>query len=104
MNASVAIQVLPKVNSDEEVIRIVDEVIAYIKSTGLNYFVGPCETSIEGDYDELMDIVKECQKIAVRAGAKSVSAYVKINYRPEGDVLTIEKKVSKDVGAGSTAE
>ena len=95
MNASVAIQVLPKVNSDEEVIRIVDEVIAYIKSTGLNYFVGPCETSIEGDYDELMDIVKECQKIAVRAGAKSVSAYVKINYRPEGDVLTIEEKVSK---------
>ena len=95
MNASVAIQVLPKVNSDEEVIRIVDEVIAYIKSTGLNYFVGPCETSIEGDYDELMDIVKECQKIAVRAGAKSVSAYVKINYRPEGDVLTIEKKVTQ---------
>ena len=95
MNASVAIQVLPKVNSDEEVIRIVDEVIAYIKSTGLNYFVGSCETSIEGDYDELMDIVKECQKIAVRAGAKSVSAYVKINYRPEGDVLTIEKKVTK---------
>ena len=95
MNASVAIQVLPKVNSDEEVIRIVDEVIAYNKSPGLNYFVGPCETSIEGDYDELMDIVKECQKIAVRAGAKSVSAYVKINYRPEGDVLTIEKKVTK---------
>ena len=95
MNASVAIKVLPNVNSDEEVIRIVDEVIAYIKSTGLNYFVGPCETSIEGDYDELMDIVKECQKIAVKAGAKSVSAYVKINYRPEGEVLTIEKKVTK---------
>ena len=95
MNASVAIQVLPKVESDEEVIRIVDAVIAYIKSTGLNYFVGPCETSIEGDYDELMEIVKECQKVAVKAGAKSVSAYVKINYCPEGDVLTIEKKVTK---------
>ena len=95
MNASVAIQVLPKVNSDDEVIRVVDEVIAYIKSTGLNYYVGPCETSIEGDYDQLMDIVKECQKIAVEAGAKSVSAYVKINYRPEGDILTIEKKVTK---------
>ena len=95
MNASVAIQVLPKASSDEEVIRIVDEVIAYIKSTGLNYFVGPCETSIEGDYDELMEIVKECQKVAVKAGAKSVSSYVKINYCPEGDVLTIEKKVTK---------
>ena len=95
MNASVAIQVLPKVNSDEKVIRIVDEVIDYIKSTGLHYFVGPCETSIEGDYDELMEIIKECQKIAVRAGAPAVSAYVKINYKPEGDILSIEKKVTK---------
>ena len=95
MNASVAIQVLPKVNNDEETIRIVDAVIDYIKSTGLSYFVGPCETSIEGDYDELMEIIKQCQKVAVKAGAKSVSAYVKINYRPEGEVLTIEKKVTK---------
>ena len=95
MNASVAIQVLPKVSTDEEVIRIVDEVINYIKSTGLSFFVGPCETSIEGDYDELIDIIKECQKIAIKAGAESVSAYVKINYRPEGEVLSIEKKVRK---------
>jgi uncharacterized protein YqgV (UPF0045/DUF77 family) len=42
-----------------------------------------------------MEIVKECQKVVIRAGAKSVSAYVKINYRPEGDVLSIEKKVTK---------
>ena len=95
MNASVAIQVLPKAGDDEELIRIVDEVIAYIQSTGLNYYVGPCETSIEGDYDELMEIIKECQHVAVRAGAKEVSAYVKISYRPEGEVLTIEKKVTK---------
>lgn len=95
MNASVAIQVLPKVDTDEEVIRIVDEVIDYIRSTGMTYYVGPCETSVEGDYDQLMDMIKECQKVAVRAGAESVSAYVKINYRPEGEVLTIEKKVTK---------
>ena len=63
MNASVAIQTLPAAKNDEELIRIVDEVIAYIKSTGLNYYVGPFETAIEGDYDELMDIVKECQHI-----------------------------------------
>ena len=51
MNASVAIQVLPNVQDEDEVIRIVDEVIDYIESTGLHYYVGPCETSIEGDYD-----------------------------------------------------
>ena len=88
MNASVAIQSLPKAANDEELIRIVDQVIDYIKSTGLNYYVGPFETTIEGDYDQLMHI-------AVRAGAPSVAAYIKVSYHPEGDVLTIEKKVTK---------
>lgn len=95
MNANVAIQVLPQADCDEELIRIVDEVIDYIKSRGLNYYVGPCETSIEGDYDVLMEVIRECQHVAVRAGAKEVSAYVKIHYRPEGEVLTIEKKIAK---------
>jgi len=95
MNASVAIQSLPEAKNDEDLIRIVDEVIDYIKSTGLNYYVGPFETTIEGDYDELMDIIKECQHIAIRAGAPSVAAYIKVTYKPEGDVLTIEKKVTK---------
>lgn len=96
MKSSICIQVLPKADTKEEVIRIVDAVIAYIESTGLNYFVGPFETSIEGDdYDELMNIAKECQKVAVKAGAKSVSAYIKLNYRPNGEVLSIAKKVTK---------
>ncbi len=96
MQASVAIQVLPGVADTDELVRIVDEVIDYIKSTGLNYYVGPFETTIEGEsYDQLMDIVKECQHVAIRAGAPSVSAYVKIAYKPEGGVLTIDQKVTK---------
>lgn len=95
MEASVAIQTLPEASNDEELIRIVDEVIAYIAGTGYNYYVGPFETTIEGPYDELMDIVKECQHIAIRAGAPSVAAYIKVSYRPEGEVLSIERKVSK---------
>ncbi len=96
MKASVAIQVLPAVDSEEELIRIVDEVIAYIKSTGLNCYVGPFETAIEGEsYDQLMEIVANCQKVAIQAGCKSVSANVKIVYNPEGEVLTIDKKVTK---------
>ncbi len=96
MKASVAIQVLPKTDSEEELVRIVDEVIAYIKSTGLNCSVGPFETTIEGEsYDELMEIVANCQKVAVKAGCDSVSAYVKIVYNPEGEVLTIDQKITK---------
>ena len=73
MNASVAIQVLPNVQDEDEVIRIVDEVIDYIKSTGLHYYVGPCETSIEGDYDQLMEIVKNCQIVAAKAGCQAMN-------------------------------
>ena len=95
MEASIAIQVLPKAETQTEMIRIVDEVIAYIASTGLNYQVGAFETSIEGGYDELMMIIKNCQLVAIKAGASSVSAYVKIVYKPEGDVLGIEEKTKK---------
>ena len=96
MSASIAIQVLPKVETDGEVVRIVDDVISYIQSTGLNYQVGAFETTIEGEnYEELMDIAKECLKVAVRSGAPKVSAYIKAVYRLEGDILTIEQKTSK---------
>lgn len=96
MQASVAIQVLPNTLDDKETVRIVDEVIAYIKSTGLNCYVGPFETTIEGDdYDQLMDILKECQHVALRAGCPGVSAYIKVSYKPEDGVLTIDEKVSK---------
>lgn len=96
MKTSIAIQVLPAVSNQEDLIRIVDEVIAYIKSTGLHCHVGPFETTIEGDdYDQLMDIVKECQHVAIRAGAEKVSAYVKVVYQPEGNLLTIDKKITK---------
>ena len=96
MSASIAIQVLPKVETDEEICRVVDDVIAYIQGTGLHYQVGAFETTIEGEsYDELMDIAKECLKVAVRSGAPKVSAYIKAVYRPDGDILTIEQKTSK---------
>ena len=96
MSASIAIQVLPQAENDRELCRMVDEVIAYIRSTGLRYEVGPFETTIEGeDYNQLMDIAKECQHVAVRAGAAKVSAYIKVVYCPEGEILTIEQKIGK---------
>lgn len=96
MSASIAIQVLPQAENDKELCRMVDEVIAYIAGTGLKYVVGPFETTIEGEsYDQLMEIAKECQKVAVRAGAPKVSAYIKVNYCPEGDILTIDQKIGK---------
>ncbi len=94
VEASVAIQVLPKVSETKETVRIVDKVIEYIASTGFKYVVGPFETTIEGDYESLMEIVKECSKICIREGAPSVMSYVKISISPKG-VLTIDEKTEK---------
>ncbi len=94
MNASIAIQVLPKVATNDETVRIVDKVIGYIKSFHLHMEVGPFETTIEGDYDTLMEIVKGCPRVCVDTGAPGVMTYVKIHYVPAG-VLTMEEKTTK---------
>jgi uncharacterized protein YqgV (UPF0045/DUF77 family) len=91
---SIAIQVLPGVQG-EEIIRVVDEVIAHIQSTGLPYVVGPFETTVEGGFDELTALVRDCQLIAIAAGAPSVMSYIKIAYNPGEGVWSIAKKTDK---------
>ncbi|MDR0587292.1 MAG: thiamine-binding protein [Treponema sp.] len=93
--ASIAIQVLPSESDGDEVIRIVDKVIEYLKGTGLKVFVGPFETTIEGGFERLWEIAGECQKICIREGAGSVAAYIKSFYNPKDGVWSIEKKTAK---------
>ena len=104
MKASVAIQVLPGVTDNGEICRIVDECISYIKAQGLKTFVSPFETTIEGELDQLIDIVKECQYIAVKAGAPSVMSYVKIDFHPNDDILTINQKTDKYLAGNNEKE
>ena len=93
--ASLAIQVLPQSVTGDEVLRIVDQVIAYIKSTGLKTVVGPFETVIEGDFERLMEIAAECQRMCIRAGAGGLMTYTKMAYNPSGGVWSIEHKIAK---------
>ena len=93
--ASLAIQVLPQSAGGDEALGIVDKVIAYIKSTGLNCVVGPFETTIEGDFDRLMDIAKECQRICIREGAPGLLTYMKMAYNPADGVWSIDAKTAK---------
>ena len=92
--ASIALQVVPHVSMDK-VRPIVGEVLAYIKGCGLNYFIGPYETTIDGDFDALVKIIKDCQQICIKAGAPSTMTYIKMVYKPTGGVWSIEEKVTK---------
>lgn len=95
MNASIAVQVLPIVDDPNEVIRIVDHAIAYIDSTGVNYQVGATESTLEGDYEQLMDILHALPLEVAKITDIPVKLYTKINYAPSGDVLSIAKKTDK---------
>ena len=96
MKVSAAIQILPNVADQDEMLRIVDRVIEYIAGCGLNYQVTPFETCLEGEsLEEMMEILTNCQKIAAEAGSKKVQAYIKMLYKPEGGALTMEEKTGK---------
>lgn len=89
---NVSLQVLPSVK-DKDLYSVVDKVIDYIKSTGVKYEVGAMETTMEGELDELLEIVKKAQQICVENGAERVASIVKIDYKPDG--VTMNEKIEK---------
>ena len=91
-DTNLSLQILPVV-AEEEIYGIVDQVIQHIQQTGLKYVVGPMETTVEGDLDTLLQIVKEALAICSTAGVERVIAVVKIDYKPDG--VTIDEKIGK---------
>lgn len=89
---NVSLQVLPRV-PDERIYDVVDKVISYIDSCGVKYEVGPMETTMEGELDELLEIVKKAQEICVEEGATRVLSVIKIDYKPKG--VTMDEKIAK---------
>lgn len=89
---NVSLQVIPRVDEDR-VYPVVDKVIEYIASTGVKYEVGPMETTMEGELDYLLEIVKKAQEICITEGASRVSSMVKIDYKREG--VTMDEKIGK---------
>ena len=90
INCSIALQILPLDKHDGR-IEIIDKIIYFLQNKYSNIKVTPFETVIEGEFNDLMDTLKECLVLAGE-GSKNIFANVKINY---GDVLTIDDKISK---------
>lgn len=90
-SVNLSLQVLPVVE-EARIYEVVDKVIALIEASGYKYVVGPMETTIEGDLDGLLELVKAAQKISVENGASRVISVIKIDYRPGG--VTIDEKIN----------
>ncbi|TCS78646.1 thiamine-binding protein [Tepidibacillus fermentans] len=89
---NLSFQVIPKV-PDADTYRIIDLAIDVVKRSGVKYEVGPMETTMEGELDQLLEIVKEAQQVCVDAGAERVMTIIKIDYHPKG--VTMEEKIGK---------
>lgn len=90
---NVAVQVLPKSDNGNE-IEIIDEAIKVVIDSGIKYQVCPFETVMEGEYDQLLAIVKDMQAACYKAGAKQVIVNLKIQNAFDHDV-SIEEKLEK---------
>ncbi|MFC5401874.1 thiamine-binding protein [Cohnella soli] len=76
--ALLSIQIMPKVKPGEDVIPYVDKAISIIKASGVAYRVGPMETTMEGDLDTLIGIVKDMNAAMFEAGSPSVLSQIKL--------------------------
>ncbi len=71
-----AFQVLPA--GVDDLYACVDAAIEVVQSSGLPYDVGSFETTVEGDYDQIMEVVKRAQAACFDYGAESVICNIKI--------------------------
>lgn len=90
---NIALQVLPR-SENKDTYDLVDIAIDLIQNSGLKYRVCPFETVIEGEFDEIMALVKKIHEKLYEQGAESMLAYLKIQSNKNIDI-TIKDKIAK---------
>lgn len=89
--ADIAVMPLVPAVSEDELYKQVDAAIDYIKSSGLKYEIGAMSTTVEGEYDEVLDLIKKVHRIPFEVGSERVITVVRIDEKKGG--LTIDEKL-----------
>lgn len=82
----------------ESVSHFVAQCLRIVSESGLDYRLNPMGTVVEGDYDQVMEVVKRCH-LAVMEDCSRVITTVKIDDRAgvkgmmEGKIRSVEEKV-----------
>ncbi|MBU9709635.1 MTH1187 family thiamine-binding protein [Paenibacillus sp. AK121] len=83
-NTLLSIQVIPKTPNNEDSYPYVDKAIEVIQRSGVKYQVNPLDTTMEGELDELLKVVKDMHEALTEAGSPSVISQIKIAHNPQG--------------------
>ncbi len=87
---NIAFQILPKGNNINAY-KIIDKAIEVINNSGIKYEVCPFETVMEGEYDKIMEVIKQAQQACYDNGADETISIIKIQQRKNADVSIKEK-------------
>ena len=88
INAS--LQILPIVE-DKHPYEWVDEAIAVIQQSNVKYEVGAFATTLEGTYDEVMQVIHNVNGYMQKKGCAEWIASIQIQIRSNGDITGDEK-------------
>lgn len=90
---NLAIQIIPK-SETVDMYTLIELAIDEIQKSGLKYLVCPFETVVEGEYDEVMDLVKRAQDRCFEGGAHEVLVNIKL-HRSIKRELSFENNIKK---------
>ena len=83
---------LTPLDKGESVGRYVSRSLEIIDKGGIDYRVGPMGTCLEGEWDDVMAVVKKCFE-AMKQDCRRISISMKVDYR-EGKTNCMQTKVA----------
>jgi len=86
----------------ESVSQYVAECLRIVEASGLNYRINPMATVLEGEYDQVMSVIRSCH-LRVMEMAQRVITTIKIDDRKgrqdmlETKIKSVENKLGKEL-------
>lgn len=83
----VSLKIMPGGNSQEEVYSLVNQSIGMINASGLHYIVGPSETTIEGEYKQIFQLIEKIHEHLLNNGVRQLGMIIMTDYNQEGTYI-----------------
>jgi len=78
------------------------EVLKIVDASGLPYKINPMGTVVEGEWDEIMKLIKKCHSTVMKAGERSITTITIDDRRGKSNridekVKSIERRIGKSL-------
>jgi len=90
----ISFQLIPLVDK-ANTYAIIDKALDLIRSSGINHVTGAMETTLEGNYDDVMALIRKAQ-VATLDHADELVSVIKVHLRKEGPV-TFDEKIGRSL-------